>query len=137
MDMANAFTQLNWLAIALAALSAFMVGGLWYGPLFGKAWMAEFNFTEEHLAQRNQTKIFTGAFFLNLLIAFNLAMFLGPEADAIFGLTAGFFTGFGFIAAMTGVYYLFEEKSFKLLLINGGFAIVSLVVVGIILGAMN
>lgn len=30
----------NWLAVALAALAAFALGGLWYGPLFGRAKLA-------------------------------------------------------------------------------------------------
>ena len=30
--------QLKLSLILLAALSSFLLGGLWYGPLFGKAW---------------------------------------------------------------------------------------------------
>ena len=33
MDMQNAFQSLNWLAIAVAAVSAFALGGLWYSPV--------------------------------------------------------------------------------------------------------
>jgi hypothetical protein len=32
--MANA----NLLAILVAAAAGFLVGGIWYGPLFGKGW---------------------------------------------------------------------------------------------------
>jgi len=136
-DMATAFSNLNWLAIVAAAVSAFVVGGMWYGPAFGKAWMAEFGFVEEDLAKPNQAKIFGGTLLLNLLMALNLAMFLGPEADIAFGVSVGFFTGFGFIAALLGVFYLFEGKSLKLFWINGGFAVVSFVAMGLVLGAMN
>ena len=38
---------LNWLAILVATVAAFVLGGLWYGPLFGKAWMAALGKTEE------------------------------------------------------------------------------------------
>ena len=137
MDTATAFSTINWLAVIVAVLAPFMVGGLWYGPLFGKAWMAEFGFTEESLAGRNQAKIFGGALFLNLIMAVNLAMFLGPEADTTFGAMAGFFTGFGFVAALIGVQYLFEGRSLRLFLINGGFATLSFTVMGATLGALN
>jgi hypothetical protein len=137
MDMVTAFSDLNWLAIVAAAVSAFVVGGIWYGPVFGKAWMAEFGFVEKDLAERNQAKIFGGTLLLNLLMAFNLAMFLGPKVDITAGVGAGFFTGFGFIAAFLGVFYLFEGKSLKLFWINSGFAVVSFVVMGLVLGAMN
>lgn len=137
MDMASAFSNLNLFAIVAAAVAAFVVGGVWYGPLFGKAWMAEFGFAEEDLAGKNQAKIFAGTLLLNLVMALNLAMFLGPTANVAFGISAGFFTGLGFIATLLGVFYLFEGKSMKLFLINSGFAIVSFVVMGFILGAMN
>ena len=31
---------INWLAVLVAGISSFVVGGIWYSPgLFGKAWM--------------------------------------------------------------------------------------------------
>ena len=42
MDLATAFSNINWLSVVVAAASSFLVGGLWYGPLFGKAWMNAF-----------------------------------------------------------------------------------------------
>ena len=33
--------DLNWLAVLAAAVSAFVLGGLWYGPLFKRAWCRE------------------------------------------------------------------------------------------------
>ena len=42
--------QLNYLALFLAALSTFLIGGLWYSPaVFGKAWMRENGFKEEDM----------------------------------------------------------------------------------------
>ena len=45
---------LNWLAIVLATASAFVLGGIWYGPLFGKQWMAEYGFSEEDLTVQRE-----------------------------------------------------------------------------------
>ena len=56
--------QLNYFAIFVAALSTFLIGGLWYSPaVFGKAWMRENGFTEESLKNGNMIKIFGLAFF--------------------------------------------------------------------------
>jgi len=133
--MEVAFESLNWLAIFVAALSSFLIGGIWYGPIFGKAWMAENNFTEDQLKQRNMGMVFGVSFLLALFAAFNLAMFLGPEATLSFGTMAGFLAGFGWVATMVGIHYLFEMKSLKLFFINAGYSTVALTVMGLILGA--
>ena len=44
------FTQINWLASAVAAFIAFVLGGLWYGPVFGKQWQALAGVTDEMIA---------------------------------------------------------------------------------------
>ncbi len=133
--MEVAFQSLNWLAIFVAALSAFLIGGVWYGPIFGKSWMQENNFTEEQLKQRNMGLVFGLSFVLALFAAFNLAMFIGPEADLSFGTMAGFLAGLGWVATMVGIHYLFEMKSFKLFFINAGYSTVALTIMGLILGA--
>src|SRR5262245_9264438 len=85
---------LNYWAILVSALSTFLIGGLWYSPaVFGKAWMRENGFREEDMQGANMVKIFGLAFFLALISAINLAMFLGPQADVAFGAGAGFAAG--------------------------------------------
>lgn len=128
--------QLNYLAIVAAALSTFLIGGLWYSPaLFGKAWMKENGFTEESLKGGNMVKIFGLAFILGLIAAVNLAMFMGPENDPGMGALWGFLAGAGWVATFVGTHYLFERKSFKLFLINAGYSIVALTIMGVIIAA--
>lgn len=128
--------SVNWLAVIAATISAFVVGGVWYGPLFGKAWMQAFKLTEEQLAQRNMAQVFGIALLLSLIAAINLAMFLGPEADAAFGAAAGFAAGFGWVGMFLGILYLFEHRSLKAWGINAGYCTVALTMMGLILGAM-
>ena len=78
--------------------------------------------------------IFGGSFVLEFVMAFNLAAFLGDTADLIWGITAGALAGVGWVAASTGVTYLFERKSMKLFLINAGYHVIVFVVMGVILG---
>ena len=127
---------LNIWAVIVAALSTFLIGGLWYSTaLFGKPWMRENGFTEETLKGRNMAKIFGLAFLLAIIAAFNLAMFLGPEDRPAMGALWGFAAGFGWVATFVGTHYLFERKSFTLFLINAGYSIVALTLMGVILAA--
>ncbi|HSR41197.1 MAG TPA: DUF1761 domain-containing protein, partial [Longimicrobiales bacterium] len=67
---------INWLAVVVAAVSTFILGGLWYGPLFGKTWMAASGMTEEKAKQGNMAMIFGVSFLLQLVAAAVLAMFI-------------------------------------------------------------
>ncbi|GAB4160087.1 MAG: hypothetical protein Fur003_3760 [Candidatus Dojkabacteria bacterium] len=69
-------------------------------------------------------------------MAFNLAAFIGKEADWSFGLMAGLAAGLGWVALAFGVNYMFEGKSFKLWLINAGYNTVVFALMGLIIGAM-
>tara|TARA_R110002072_G_scaffold64_13_gene489 strand:- start:26245 stop:26658 length:414 start_codon:yes stop_codon:yes gene_type:complete len=137
MDPAAAFLAINWLAVLAAAVSAFVVGGLWYGPIFGKAWSKVTGVTDEMMAERNQAMIFAPAFVLNIIMVVNLAMFIGPEADLAYGIAAGFFTGAFWVSAMLGVFYLFEGRPLKQFFINAGYATTALTLMGAILGAFQ
>jgi hypothetical protein len=138
MDMSTALANINWLAVIAAALSRFVIGGLWYSPaLFSKAWMQENNFTDESMKANppNMVLIFGTTFILALIACVNLAMFLGgPETDAAFGMTAGALIGIGWIATSVGTHYLFERKSMRHFLINAGYDVVAYIVMGLIIG---
>jgi hypothetical protein len=137
MEMQNAFQNLNWLGILIASASAFLLGFVWYSLLFQKRWMKENGFTEESLKGANMLKIFGLSFFLMVIAAFNLAMFLGKDAGASFGAIAGFLAGFGWVFTFMGVTYLFERKPLALFLINGGYSVASLTLMGLIIGLIQ
>lgn len=126
--------SINWLAVLAAALSAFFVGYLWYGPLFGQAWMNEHNLEKEDLEKANMGRIFATAFVLELVMAINLAFFLSGSSVGE-GALYGFLTGFGWIAMAIGVNYLFARESFTLWLIDSFYFVVSLTLMGVILAA--
>ena len=130
-------STLNWPAILLAALSTFLIGGLWYSPLlFGKAWMKENNLTDEGLKSSNMARVFGFAFLWSLVMSFNLAMYLNDEATTLsWGAMAGFLAGFGWVAMAIFIIGLFERRSLKYMLINAGYMVISFVIMGIILGA--
>ena len=135
--------MMNWWAVLVAAVSAFVVGGIWYSPgLFGKAWMKDAAVDEEQVKQSNKGKIFGFTFVFSLIMAFNLGMFLqdppgtgcGPKVDLTWGITAGFLAGIWTFCAIA-IHSLFELKSWRLIFINGGYSIVALALMGGIIGA--
>ena len=127
----------NWWAVLAAAVSTFLIGGFWYSKLlFGRAWMATNNFDDAELAKANMGKIFGLSFFFALLMSANLAAFLADaKTTASWGATAGFLAGFGWVALGVATIALFERRSWKYSLINGGYMTVSFTVMGLILGA--
>jgi hypothetical protein len=65
--------MVNWLAVIAAALSMFVIGGIWYSPvLFDKAWRRAANLSDEDVARGNPAVIFGVAFILTLVMAANL-----------------------------------------------------------------
>jgi len=130
-------SEINWLAIVVATVASFIIGGLWYSPLlFAKPWQREVGLTDEQIENANMAKIFTGAFVLMFLASLVFALFLGPAPGLIFGSSAGFAAGLFWVAGSLGVNYLFERKSLRLWLINGGYNVVTFTVIGTVLGVM-
>jgi hypothetical protein len=129
--------QINPWAVLAAALVNFVIGGLWYSPvLFGKAWMKANGFTDADLKRGSPAAIFGIAFVLCLLMAGNLAAFLGdPSVDLGFAVAASAAAGLGWAAFGLAVVALFERRSVAYILINGGYVTVSFVAMGLILGA--
>jgi hypothetical protein len=129
------FQSLNYFAVIAAAISAFVIGGLWYSPvLLGGAWKKANGFSQE--APGARPKVFLLALLLSLVMAVNLGMFLNdPKTTAAWGATAGFLAGFGWAAMGIGIVSLFERRSLQYVLINGGYLTVALTAMGAILGA--
>ena len=128
-------SKLNYLAVLVAAVSAFLIGGVWYSPaLFGAAWMKATGLSDEALGKRNMAMVFGVAFLLCAIMSFNLAAFLAGPPNLAWGITAGALAGIGWVAASFGLTYLFEMRSMKLFLINAGYHAVTFMVMGGILG---
>ena len=132
MDMST----INWLAVLVAGISAFVLGGVWYSPaLFGKSWMRENRFTTDDVQKGNKGKIFGWSLVLSLIIAANLAMYLNdPTIDLTKGIIYGFLTGVWIFCGIA-IVGLFEMKSARYIFINGGYMLLALTLMGAILGA--
>ena len=128
--------SVNYLAVLTAALSTFVIGGLWYSPmLFQGVWMRANHFTEKDLPPQGMGKVFGLAFVFALVMAFNLAMFLNaPDTTMAWGATAGALSAI-WVGLGIGTVALFERRPAMYTVINGGYWLVSFIVMGAILGA--
>ena len=121
-------------AVLSAALSGFILGGLWYSPaLFGRMWQREAGVTDEQMKNANMGLIFGLAFVLCAVASLVFALFLGPRPPLALGLGAGFAAGLCWVSASFGINYLFERKTLKLFLINAGYHTVQFTLIGLIL----
>jgi hypothetical protein len=152
--------EFNFIAIIVAALVPLIVGFIWYNPkVFGNAWMQASGMTEEQIKGGNMAKIFGLALLFSFLLAFTLPTLVNHQMAAV-SLTGGdvenalpsfqaFMDDYGdafrtfkhgvFHGVLAGIFIalpilgtnaLFERKSAKYILINSGYWIVTLGIMG-------
>jgi hypothetical protein len=117
----------------VAASTGFLIGGLWYGPLFGKAWMAEHGFTEEQLRDSSMLKIYGLTFGFSLLSAAflgHLLAFFDTNTRSTLMISVGI--SLGYIIPAIGTNYLFSRKSGRLFAIDAGYWIVFYAAMGFV-----
>jgi hypothetical protein len=132
--------NINFLALAVAALASFGLGALWYSPiLFAKPWQRALGFTDEYLQKGNMALIFGSSFALICLMDFGLAVILQGHASRDISASSGFLygllIGLFFVATSYGINMLYQRKSFLLWAIDSGYQVLYLAITGAILGA--
>ncbi|MEM0953856.1 MAG: DUF1761 domain-containing protein [Pseudomonadota bacterium] len=126
---------INLWAVVVAAVSAFALGAVWYGPLFSKSWQS-FNGLTDADVQSDAPRTFGGAFALTLIAAFGLAMLmqLHPAPGFSSGFGVGSVIGLSFIATSLGINYLFARKPLALYFIDAGYLVIMVAVMATIIG---
>ena len=130
------FTELNFLAIVLAAVAKFMVGGLWFSKMvFGVAWLQEVGLKEEEMGSpRNAMLIGFGTC---LLVAFSMAVLFQIMAlDLRTALAVTVIMALGVTSAQLGLSFVFEGRSLRLFLIYSTQCVAEFVVIALILNLM-
>ncbi len=128
------------LGIFIAALVAFLVGAFWYSPLlFAKAWIRAHRYTPDEVKamQANASRAYAGTFVAFLLMAFVLNLFLRHlGSDSVHdGIVWAFHAWLGFAVPVGFTAYLYSQKSIGVFLIDAGYQLVYMVLMGAILGA--
>jgi hypothetical protein len=130
--------KINYLAVLVASVAHFMIGGLWYSVIFGNKFIQLIGWTPEKLQQissESHGKEYLFAFLSSLVLVYVLAHFvLYTKAR---GLTDGMQTGFwlwlGFIVTTQLATVVFEQRPFGLYLLNVGYQFVGCLISGAIL----
>jgi hypothetical protein len=135
-------TEIHWLAVLVAGLAAFMVGGVWYSALFSKAWMAARGVTKESMegAKGNVKMLFGITFVLDIFMAFVLDHVLGtyqPTPDLRLTLLIAGGLALGFVIPSMIVNYLYQQASRNLILIDAGHWFFAFLAMGAVLSLMT
>ena len=135
--------KINAVAILVAVVINFILGALWFAPLFGKAWAKEMGYDEstkpdKSVMIKGMLFMLLGNFLFAWVFAHNIAAWtfvpdvsqLGPFPNAM---SAAIFTWIGFYLPGHLGSTVWEKKSWKLFAINAGYDLVSLLIVAFIL----
>ena len=134
--------EVNYLAILVSAVAAIVLGFLWYGPLFGKYWIAYMGWSDadmEAAKAKGMTKTYLIMTISTLVMAYVMAhaVLFGTEYTKTFGATGGLMAAFwnwlGFVAPVTLSAVLWEGKSWGYWVLTAGYYLVSLAIMGVIL----
>lgn len=124
---------LNRLAILVATLAGFALGAVWYGPLFGDAWLSAIGKTADQI--QPSPAPFVISFITALITAIVLAMLINALNISTLGggVAIGLLVGIGFIATAMASDAAFGDTGLKLWLIQSGYRVLYSVVMGAIL----
>jgi hypothetical protein len=150
--------EINWVVVVLSGLVPTLVGFLWYGPVFGKAWMQESGMTKEKAQGMNMAKVMGLAILMSMFAAGALLPIVihqmgvfsvlqgvtgGEDIAKNFlkdystnfrtfkhGALHGTITGLLIALPVTAMASLWERKSFKYVALNAGYWIVTLAIMG-------
>jgi hypothetical protein len=134
------FSGINFLAVLVAAIAAFIIGFLWHGPLFGRQWIKMMAIPQSEVDAMKAKGMgpmvprMIAALVQQLIIATvmsHLASALsvsGAMAAVLFAVLLWF----GFIATVLLNSVLWENRKMDLYLFNVSYHLVSLVVISLI-----
>jgi surface polysaccharide O-acyltransferase-like enzyme len=127
----------NYVAVVVCAVVYWLVGGLWYGLLFGPRWMALENMTVEQGRSMSAALPYIITFLLNLLIAYVLSQLCSwRNANTVGrGAAIGVLLWVGIVAPITYTTSMYEMRPKELFAINEFYPLVGLCLMGAILGA--
>jgi peptidoglycan/LPS O-acetylase OafA/YrhL len=124
------------LAVFVSAVAFYILGAIWYMPLFGHQWMALAGKTQTSPA--SMTSTFIISFILGWILAYVIGIALADTSHpnpARHGVEFGAFMGLGVFATMLLVIFLYEGRSLALWAIDAGYVVAGMAIMGAIVGA--
>jgi len=123
--------KIKYLAVLVAAIIHWVLGGVWYGVLFKNKFIEQL----QQMAEQGSGTELGIAFIMSLVLCYILAHFVQytRATTAMGGAQTAFWLWLGFIVTTNIAGVLFEQRSFGLYLINIGYQFVACVIAGVIL----
>jgi hypothetical protein len=128
------------LPVLVSAIAVFALGAVWYSPLlFGRAWVRAHGYTDEKIARMRASagRAYAISFACNLVMAVAMSILIGRMNVTMLrgGVKLGALLGIGFAAPLGLTANIFSEKRLSAWLIDAGYQIASLILMGVILVA--
>ena len=135
--------KINFIAVLVAVVVNFVLGFIWYTPLFGKIWGKEMGYgpnmtPDKSVMLKGMVFMIIGNFLFAVVLAHNIAAWQFVPGVKEMGLvnnalSAAIFTWLGFYLPGHLGAIVWEKKSWKLFAINAGYNLASLLIVALIL----
>ncbi len=124
---------MNILAIVVVSVISMLLGMIWYGPLFGKAWMKIVKLKKKDAKSGPLSMIL--AFVMSLLMFTILSYFIDIFAITAIpqGIALAAMMWLGFMVPKDMSPVLWQKKSFRLFLINASYGFVTVAIAGAVL----
>ncbi len=133
---------INYLAVVVAAVISFVLGMIWHGPLFGKAWAAARGITPEQMEQgkKEMPRFMVLIAVALLVVAWGLAVLSGylHLATWMQGLKLGLLSWFAFALTVVAADSMMGTgRRMPQFLISAGSWLITFVVSGIVVSAWH
>src|ERR1700681_3990360 len=128
----------NYLGIVVGSIVFWLFGWVWYGMIFGTAWMAAVGKTQAAAMAAGYTPMIV-SFVAGLFIAycFDNMLWHYERGDAVKGAQVGFLTGVCIAATTLIISYSYQGRPVGLMLIDGGYFVIGFVITGAVVGALR
>lgn len=136
---------INYWAVIVAAIVNFILGYLWFGPVFGKAWMKASGMQKpaviDEAMKKSMMRGYAGTFVGSLLMSYALSHFILFAAAYMGGslMMSGLITAFwmwvGFILPVTVGVVFWDNKSWKYWTVTYTYYLVGLLAMAAILSS--
>ena len=128
------------LPLVVAVVATFALGALWYSPLvFGNMWVRAHGYSPERLERMKKgAPRAYGVSFVAFLVLARVLAYLALRVgvgSALGGAKLGFLVWVGFAATIGLTSWVYSDKPFRTYLIDAGYQLLYLLVMGAIIGA--
>ncbi|HKO78772.1 MAG TPA: DUF1761 domain-containing protein [Chitinophagaceae bacterium] len=131
------FSNINWLAVLVAAIAYFMLGAIWYSKaLFGAKWAVAVGINMNDPDKgKGMAKMMIGTFVLILVTCIGLALLVNRLDLTLFvsAVKLSLITGICFATTAVSISFIYESRPTALYFIDCGYHLVGHIAAAIIL----